>query len=82
MIVHLARDIPPFVMYYVYEESGSSLLIESTDSMIYMDYWSSLLFIVIAWWSTFPGHRLHALLVVPFVRVQVPTGYIFITYNA
>ena len=35
MIVYLARDIPPFVMYCVYGESGSSLLIESTDSMIY-----------------------------------------------
>ena len=37
MIVHLARDIPPFVMYCVYGESGSSLLIESTDSMIISD---------------------------------------------
>ena len=36
MIVYLARDIPPFVMYCVYGESGSSLLIESTDSMIEM----------------------------------------------
>ena len=35
MIVYLARDIPAFVMYCVYGESGSSLLIESTDSMIY-----------------------------------------------
>ena len=34
MIVYLARNIPPFVMYCVYEESGSSLLIESTDSKI------------------------------------------------
>ena len=34
MIVYLVRDIPPFVMYGVYEESNSSLLIESTDSMI------------------------------------------------
>ena len=32
--VYLARDIPAFVMYCVYGESGSSLLIESTDSMI------------------------------------------------
>ena len=31
VIVYLARDIPPFVMYCVYGESGSSLLIESTD---------------------------------------------------
>ena len=35
MIVYLARDIPPFVMYCIYGESGSSLLIESVDSMIY-----------------------------------------------
>ena len=34
MIVYLARDIPAFVMYCVYGESGSSLLMESTDSMI------------------------------------------------
>ena len=34
LIVYLARDIPPFVMYCVYGESGSSLLIESTDTMI------------------------------------------------
>ena len=34
MIVYLALDIRPFVMYCIYEECGSSLLIESTDSMI------------------------------------------------
>ena len=36
VIVYLARDIPAFVMYCVNGESGSSLLIESTDSMIYI----------------------------------------------
>ena len=35
VIVYLARDIPAFVMYCVNGESGSSLLIESTDSMIF-----------------------------------------------
>ena len=34
VIVYLARDIPAFVMYCVYGASRSSLLIESTDSMI------------------------------------------------
>ena len=34
VIVYLARDIPAFVMYCVYGESRSSLLIESTNSMI------------------------------------------------
>ena len=34
MIVYLARDIPPFVMYCVNGKPRSSLLIESTDSMI------------------------------------------------
>ena len=34
MIVYLAQDIAPFVMYCVYGESGSFLLIESTDYMI------------------------------------------------
>ena len=32
--IYLARDIPAFVMYCVNGESGSSLLIDSTDSMI------------------------------------------------
>ena len=32
--MYLARDIPAFVMYCVNGESGSSLLIESTDSMM------------------------------------------------
>ena len=34
VIVYLVQDIPAFVMYCVNGESGSSLLIESTDSMI------------------------------------------------
>ena len=34
MIVYLAQDIAAFVMYCVCGESGSSLLIESTDSMV------------------------------------------------
>ena len=37
MIVYLAQDIPPFAMYCVYGESGSSLLIESTNSVISED---------------------------------------------
>ena len=32
--MYLARDIPAFVMYCIYGESRSSLLIESVDSMI------------------------------------------------
>ena len=36
MIVYLAQDIPPFVMYCVNGQPHSSLLIESTDSMIYI----------------------------------------------
>ena len=35
MIVYLARVIPAFVMYCVNGASHSSLLIESTDSMIF-----------------------------------------------
>ena len=34
MILDLARDIPACVMYRVYGESRSSLLIEGLDSMI------------------------------------------------
>ena len=34
MIVYLTRDIPAFIMYCVNGASRSSLLIESTDSMI------------------------------------------------
>ena len=33
-IMYLARDVPAFLMYCVYGASRSSLLIESTDSMI------------------------------------------------
>ena len=36
--IYLARDIPAFVMYCVYGESRSSLLIEFTDSMILFTY--------------------------------------------
>ena len=43
MIVNLAQDIPAFVMYCVYETSHSSLLIESTDSMIMLDKASNML---------------------------------------
>ena len=32
--VPIARDITTFVMYCVYGESGSSLLMDSTDSMM------------------------------------------------
>ena len=35
MIVYLARDICPFVMYCVNGKPRSSLLIKYTDSMIY-----------------------------------------------
>ena len=38
VIVYLARDIPLFVMYCVNGKPRSSLLIESTDSMIYQLY--------------------------------------------
>ena len=38
VIVYLARDIPAFVMYWINGESGSSLLIESTDSMIIIQW--------------------------------------------
>ena len=38
MIVYLARDIQAFVMYCVNGTSRSSLLIESTDSMIIYIY--------------------------------------------
>ena len=34
VIVYLARDIPTFVTYCIYGESRSSLITESTDSMI------------------------------------------------
>ena len=34
MVVYLARDIPPFVMYCINGKPRSSLLIESTDSMM------------------------------------------------
>ena len=36
MIVYLARDISPFVMYCVNGKPRSPLFIESTDSMIHL----------------------------------------------
>ena len=42
MIVYLAQDIRPFVMYCVNGKPRSSLLIESTDSMI-------LILIILQW---------------------------------
>ena len=42
MIVYLARAIQAFVMYCVNGTSGSSLLIESTDSMILCSFKSNL----------------------------------------
>ena len=39
--VPIAQDIPAFVMYCVNGESGSSLLIESTDSMISLCFTAS-----------------------------------------
>ena len=38
MIVYLAQDIPAFVLYCVYGASRSSLLIESTYSMIFFHF--------------------------------------------
>ena len=42
MIVYPARDIHSFVMYYVNGKPRSSLLIESTDSMIHMCFGGKL----------------------------------------
>ena len=49
MIVCLTQDIPPFVMYCVYGESGSSLLIESIlhDSMILLTISNTRYYLVI-----------------------------------
>ena len=38
MIVYLARDIPAFAMYCINGASRSSLLIESTDSVIHLTW--------------------------------------------
>ena len=53
MIAYLARDIPAFVMYCVNAESGSFLLIESTDSMIRKK-------LVVAWCTHLLGVVLNA----------------------
>ena len=39
MIVYLARDIPPLVIYCVNGKHRSSLVIESTDSMITVHFY-------------------------------------------
>ena len=41
MIVYPARDIHPFVMYCVNGKPCSSLLIESTDSMIFSYHYAA-----------------------------------------
>ena len=47
VIVYPARDIRPFVMYCVNGKPRSSLLIESTDSMILISYeWHSLIIVM------------------------------------
>ena len=58
MIVYLAQDIPAFVMYCVNGESGSSLLIESTNSMIYIYiyiYTVCVFVRVLFYWPVFRG---------------------------
>ena len=42
VLVYLARDNPAFVMYCVNGASDSSLLLESTDSMIRIASWPSV----------------------------------------
>ena len=59
MIVYLARDIPVFVMYCVNGESGSSLLIESTDSDSF--------YRIVQSWST---KQLHSLYLIVFVTTM------------
>ena len=54
--MYLARDIPPFVMYCIYGESCSSLLIESTDSMISRWPWVAKLF----WYDNLLDEKLHS----------------------
>ena len=52
--MYLAQDIPAIVMYCVYGESRSSLLIESTDSMIHEEVHTNERFI------SCDGHQLYA----------------------
>ena len=48
MIVYLAQDIPAFVMYCVNGESGSSVLIESTDSRFFTSRGAYINYAIIA----------------------------------
>ena len=59
MIVYLARDIVAFVMYCIYGESGSSLLIESTDSMIFrnLTHYSAAMNLVLHWACVHDLHK-------------------------
>ena len=59
-MVYPARDIPPFVMYCVYGESGSSLIIESTDSMISIKEHARK--INIADYNFFPPHNYYKII--------------------
>ena len=72
MIVYLARDIRLFVMYCVNGKPRSSLLIESTDSMITYSTWektfSSLKRIKTYLRPTMGDKRLSSLAVLPIER--------------
>ena len=64
--VPIARDIPAFVMYCVNGESGSSLLIESTDSMI------------CTWWGRVGCARAYNIkqLALTYKTITIPSGTI------
>ena len=69
MIVYLAQDILPFVMYCVHGESGSSLLIEFTDCMIY------IMFLPCCFSAPYILYSNFVYLVLDFIRFVIPTSF-------
>ena len=71
VIMYLARDIPAFVMYCVYGESGSSLYLQSTDS----DYNTLLLLLTLLNYCDSVSLYNYCLLLQHEVAHNISTGY-------
>ena len=72
--MYLARDIPAFVMYCVYGESRSSLLIESVDSMIIMIIIIIIIIIIMRARVQYTEHIPQATLLLYIVAIIIMTS--------
>ena len=72
--MYLARDIPAFVMYCVYGESRSFLLIESVDSMIIMIIIIIIIIIIMRARVQYTEHIPQATLLLYIVAIIIMTS--------